>query len=46
MMSICMKKLGGLMINKAKGTYDVLPTESHKWASLEESQRDFNVIWL
>lgn len=27
------------MINKAKGTYDVLPTESNKWIELEEKAR-------
>ena len=32
------------MINRAKGTYDVLPSESHKWTSLEEKARDFNAF--
>jgi histidyl-tRNA synthetase len=34
-----MKKQGGLMISKAKGTYDVLPNESFKWAQLEDKAR-------
>lgn len=33
------------MINKAKGTYDVLPTESHKWASLEEKAREILTLF-
>lgn len=31
------------MISKAKGTYDVLPTESHKWHTLEEKARQICV---
>ena len=31
------------MISKAKGTYDVLPTESFKWQTLEKSARDICV---
>ncbi len=31
------------MISKAKGTYDVLPTESHKWHMLEEKARQICV---
>ena len=33
------------MINKAKGTYDVLPTESHKWVSLEEKAREILTLF-
>ncbi|MCU0104847.1 histidine--tRNA ligase [Acholeplasma vituli] len=33
------------MISKAKGTYDVLPNESHKWHTLEEKARQICVLF-
>lgn len=33
------------MINRAKGTYDVLPSESHKWTSLEEKAREILTLF-
>lgn len=33
------------MINKAKGTYDVLPNESHKWQTLEDKAREICVLF-
>lgn len=33
------------MISKAKGTYDVLPYESHKWHTLEQKARQICVLF-